>query len=194
MTRNRLFPDRRITFSLSAVRKNCGCEKRQKSSAFSVLVGVIYQIELDSTIFLMTAPDNGSRDLLLMDSLPELTGRIADLPYTHFAFSSQIALARNNKNLARELPMRRKSFIRSGHFTERRSKHEDHLPIMSLRWRKQGDCQRLSKSRSHALVLPYFARDAVYNVAAIEGRPISRVSTVPRSKRSAAEKKRMEGI
>jgi hypothetical protein len=79
-------------------------------------------------------------------------------------------------------------------FAEKRSKHEDHLPIMSLRGRKQGNCQRLSKSRNHALVLLYFTRDAVYHVAAIEGRPIPRVPTVPRSERSPDEKKRLESI
>ena len=35
-------------------------------------------------------------------------------------------------------------------------------------------------------------RHSVYRLAAIEGRPIPGVSTVPRSKRSADEKKRME--
>jgi hypothetical protein len=108
--------------------------------------------------------------------------------------NSQIALAWSINNLAKGLLIRSKSFIRSGYFTEKRRKNEDHLPIMSLCWRKQGNCQRLSKGRSHALVLLYFAWDVVFHVAAIEGWPIPRVSTVPRSERSADEKERMEGI
>ncbi len=77
---------------------------------------------------------------------------------------------------------------------QKRSKREDHLSIMSLRRGKQEPCQRLSENRDHALVLFYSTRHAVYRLAAIEGRPIPGVSTVPRSKRSADEKKRMENI
>ena len=95
----------------------------------------------------------------------------------------------------RGLPTRGKSFIRSGHSSaEKRSKYEDYLSIMSLRWRKQSHCQRLSKNRNHALVLPYFTRHALYHVEAIEGRPIPRVPRMPRSERSPDETKRMEGI
>ncbi len=85
----------------------------------------------------------------------------------------------------------------SAHFIiEKWRKQEDHLPIMSLRRRKQGNCQGLSKDRNHALVLFYFTRHAVcvYDVATIEGRPMPRVSTVPRNEPSADQKKSMESI
>jgi hypothetical protein len=87
-----------------------------------------------------------------------------------------------------------KVYIKRSFFTKKRSEHEDHLPIMSLRRGKQGNRQRLSKNRNHALVLFSFARHAVYHVEAIEGRPIPGVSGVPCSERPNDEKKRMERI
>lgn len=105
------------------------------------------------------------------------------------------AVGSSNKLPQKELPSRGESFIYSLHFLpQKRSKYEDHLPIMSVRRGEREHRQRLSENGNHPLVLFTSARHAVHRLAAIEGRPIPGVSTVPRSKRSADEKKRMENI
>jgi hypothetical protein len=87
-----------------------------------------------------------------------------------------------------------KVYMERSFLAEKRSKHEDHLPIMPLRRGERGYFQGLSKDRNHALVLFHYSRDTLYHVAAIEGRQIPGVPAVPRGQHPADEKKRMESI
>jgi hypothetical protein len=87
-----------------------------------------------------------------------------------------------------------KGLYKAVNFAKKRSEHEDHLPIMSLRRGKHGNRQRLSENRNHSLVLFPVAGHAVHHVAAIEGRPVPGVSGLPRGERPDDEKKRMERV